>query len=161
MTLSINEELRRTFEKAALSHEAKFARSPDQWREIRELKIRCSDARTREHDLYAERYEARVETRYRQLVDEAGGRARMLKPSFAAIDRFSPEDLLRQAQRDVRASHSRRLMTIADYESRRMAAMLERFDGENGRRSMLRDAFDRAADPGLERQRRRLRPRDG
>lgn len=166
MGLSITEELRRTFALATLRREAESAQSPRQWRQLNELKTRCSEARAREEDLYAARYDARVEARRRQLIDMAGTRGRDFKPGFAGADRFSPEGTLNQAQRDVRLAHVRRLQRIDDYEHDTLKASLERFDGENRQRGVARDAFNEAADrranpdPNANPERHRRRPRE-
>lgn len=161
MPLSVNEELRRSFERAALSREARFAETPAQWRELAELKIRCAEARARENDLYSERYQARVELRLRQLIDEAGARTRTFRPRSAGADRFSPEDLQRQAQRNVRDAHARRLGRIDVYEGRQQSFLLMKFDAENRQRGVAGEALAREGAPARGPQRSGGRPRDG
>jgi hypothetical protein len=160
MPLSISEELRRTFELATLRKEAKDIRKPDQWRVIEQLRLRCGDARTKEKDLYAGRYLARVEQRRRKLIDEAGAVHRGLTPWGTGVDRFNPEDTLRQAQREVRLAHAGRLDRIDDYERKQLSLIVERYRRENGVRERVMADFGRAADrrSGIER-RNRIRDR--
>lgn len=154
MSLQIDQELRRIFELATLRREAQTIQSPQQWRRLRQLTVRCESARTKEKDLYATRYDSRVEARRRQLIAEAGAQRRDFKPWWGGADRFNPADLLRQAQRDVRDAHQRRIAQIDDYERRQLQIAVERSAGENRVRGSARAAFARAAD-------RRQRPFEG
>lgn len=151
MSLPIDQELRRIFELATLRREAQTIQSPRQWRRVQDLKVRCQDARVKEKDLYASRYDSRVEARRRQLIAEAGAQRRDFKPWWGGADRFNPADLLRQAQREVRDAHERRLVVIDDYERRQLKEVVERSAGENRMRGVARSAFARAVD-------RRVRP---
>lgn len=148
----IHLELRRVFELATLRREADKIQSGRQWQEVRNLKSRCSDARTMEKDLFAARYDTRVEARRRQLIAQAGSKTRDFKPVWAGVDRFSNADTLRQAQRDVRAAHERRIQQIDEYERVHLKGAVERFQAENRMRDIARTEFNRVAD-------RRARPR--
>ena len=156
MRLSVNEELRRTFELATLRKEAKAIKSPDQWWEIQDLRWRCIDAREKEKKLYLNRHSARVEQRRRQLIDEAGTVRREHKPGWAGSDRFDPDITFRQAQRDVRLAHARRIQRIDDFERDRLTVLVDRFREENRMRGVAVQEFGHAADRrGIERRRDR------
>jgi hypothetical protein len=157
MPLTINEEVRRTFELASLRREAKTINTPRQWREVSKMMTRCDDARTREKDLYVARYDSRVEVARRRLVNEAGRKSNDLQPRWATGDRFSPDATLRQAQRDVRAAHQARIERIDEIERKLLRALVQQFGRENAMRGLARESFDRAADrrTGLERRRPR------
>lgn len=161
MPLSVNEELRRTFELATLRKEAQIIRHPDQWKSVQELRVRCTEARKWEKDLYARHYHTRVEQRRRQLVDQAGAKHSRLVPWGGSVDRFSPAETLRQAQRDVRLIHAARIQRIDDFEHRHLNLLLERYARENGVREKVMSDFGRAADRRSGVERRRVRSRDG
>ncbi len=57
MRLSINNELRRIFELATLRREARTIIAPQRWADVTALRLRCDATRTREKDLYSERYQ--------------------------------------------------------------------------------------------------------
>ena len=156
--LSINEELKRAFQLASLRQQARFLTEPRQWRETSNLLMRCEAARTREKDLYQERYEARVENRRRKLIDEAGQVRREHRPVDQGRDRFDPQATLRQAHNDVRNAHAGRIARIEEFERAELGLIVERARRESALRGMAQGAFDRAADrrSGLDRR----RPRD-
>ncbi len=146
MVLSISEELRRAFELASLRLEAKSITEPRQWQAAGRLHSRCSDARTREKELYQARYDRRVEVRRRVLVDEAGKVRRDLRPWGGGHDRFDPQATLRQAHNDVRNAHAARIQRIDDFERLELARIVERARRENAIRGLARTEFQQAAD---------------
>lgn len=152
MTLSVQQELRRVFELASLQRLA-GGLSEEIQLEVVKLRARCDEARAREKDLFVERYDTRVELARRKIIDEAAAWRREFRPSWAPEDRFNSADTLRQAQREVRRAHHRRVERIDDYERTRLTALIERATKqENIPRP--REAFARAADPF-----KRLEPR--
>lgn len=146
MALSINEELRRVFELATLRREATSITEPHQWQAATRLQMRCTDARSREKDLYAVRYDRRVEARRRSIVDEAGKVRRDHRPWGEGHDRFDPQATLRQAHNDVRNAHAARIQRVDDYERLELARIVERARRENAIRGLATDDFQRAAD---------------
>lgn len=159
--MSLNEELRRTFEVAAMRREARHLETPRQWREANALLQRCAKARAHEKDLYLARYESRTEARHRRLIDEAGRQSGPgFRPFGVGADRFDPHALRMQAERDVRAAHAGRLIRIEEIERRGLAALLARSHQENGRRGQAREAFARASSPAGGMQPTRSRRQD-
>lgn len=146
MALSINEELRRAFELASLRLVAKSITEPHQWQAAARLHMRCTDARTREKDLYHARYDQRVEVRRRWLIDEAGKVWRDLRPWGEGHDRFDPQASLRQAHNDVRNAHAGRIQRINDYERLELGRIVERARRENAIRGLAANDFQQAAD---------------
>lgn len=146
MALSINEELRRAFELASLRREARSITAAHQWRAANQLQTRCSEARTREKDLYYTRYDRRVETRRRELIHEAGKVRRDHRPWGEGQDRFDPQATLRQAHNDVRNAHAARIARIDDYERGELAKIIERSRREAAIRGLAKDEFRRVAD---------------
>ncbi|MGE0279579.1 MAG: hypothetical protein AB7P20_03050 [Rhizobiaceae bacterium] len=154
MELSIADELNRAFDLAALRQEAKAIRSGHQWRKLIDLEVRCQEARRREHRLYIERYDTRVEVTRRRLVDEAGQKSWNLKPAWAAQDRFNAAATLRQAERQVRAAHDQRMGRIDEFQRRELKSLIEQSMRENNLLGMAREEFGRAVNrrSGMERR---------
>ena len=146
MALSINEELRRAFELATLRREARTISVPHRWNDVNTVMMRCNTARAREKDLYADRYNARVEVRRRQLIHEAGKVRREHRPWGEGRDRFDPEATRRQAQQDVRNAHAARIARVDEYERDGLKAIGERSRRESAVQGIARDNFQRAAD---------------
>lgn len=147
MTLTIKGELRRTFELAMLRKEVKALRTSRHLAQANNLILRSRALREREARLFAERYDTRVEIARRRLIDEAATPTRTLQPSWARPDRFHPADLLRQAQREVRAHHERRINRIKEAEARSLASLVRQAERDNGLRIFLIREFGRAVDP--------------
>ena len=82
MSLSIHDELRRTFELATLRQEARYIETPDQWKRAATLQMLCESVRTREKDLYAARYHSRVETRRAKLIADGAQVQRKFRPQI-------------------------------------------------------------------------------
>jgi hypothetical protein len=121
MTLPIGEEVYRAFDLATLRSRVSGAYQSLRWNdEVIALARRCDKARAREELLYQQQYQTRVEQARRRLIDAAGSKTREFKPWWAAEDRFSPDDLLRQARRAVRTQHEQRMARIDEYERRRL-----------------------------------------
>lgn len=148
-------ELHRTFELVTLRREAAALRSPEYWKETSDLKRRCQSARTREKDLFATRFDARVEQARRRIIDAAGSVTRDLKPGWAGEDAFSPDVTLRRAEREVRNRHERRIGRIDDFEATRLRDLVRAATIENERPAEPAEAFGRAADRRRERRRSR------
>ena len=146
MALSTNEEIRRIFELATMRREAEAIKTSHQWRKARSLVDRCWSARFREKKLYAERYQTRVEVRRLQLVNEAGAIGRDFQPAWGGGDKFSPEATKRQAERDVRAAHERRMQRIAQFEHGGLTGIMEECRHLDPHTGLAVDAFSRATD---------------
>ena len=160
MTLSIRDELKLTFDLATLRHEARSIKAPHQWHRATELIGRCLDARTREKELFAERYDGRVEMRRRQIIHEAGTVRAAPHPHWGGNDRFSPDVTLRQAQRDVRKAHNARIQRIDMIEHRGLDAICAQSRRENALRGKASNDFEKAVDRRTGEDRRRSRHRD-
>ena len=159
MRLSINNELRRIFELATLRREARTIIAPQRWADVTALRLRCDATRTREKDLYSERYQTRVGVRRRKLIDEAGAARREFQPWGVGRDRFDPQATRRQAERDVRIAHEARMMRIDEFECRQLGKIVERARKENALRTNAREIFESGPDrpAGIDRHRSRDR----
>lgn len=151
--LSINDELRNAFELATLRKDARSISDPEDLRQVARLRVRCDRLREREKELYAQRYDTRVEARRRQLIDEAGKVRRDLRPWGTGVDRFDPDATRRQAHHDVRNAHAARIAGIDARERRQLAGIVERARLKSLKGQVL-DDFERAADRRIGPERR-------
>lgn len=147
MALTIQEELRRTFELATLRQEAGTLRTSRHWSQVDALMTRSRALRERESRLFAERYDSRVEAARRRLLDEAAAPGRALRPRWAVHDRFDAAGLTRQARREVHAHHERRLGRIMEAEARALTEIVRQAGWQNDLQGQARDAFARETGP--------------
>lgn len=159
--MAIGNELRRAFHLAAMRKEYKDILTGRQRQQARELIERCDAARKREGSLYEARFLTRVEEARRKLIDQAGAIKKEFKPGWMGEDRFNKAATLRQAQRDVRAHHQRRIARIDSQESTQLSGLLTKARKENRIQGKARDAFNKTVDRrgGLERRQSRTRSR--
>lgn len=162
MTVPIQEELRRHFDLASLRREARALQTPEQWSEAQSITKRSNRAQAKEEALYTQRYDTRVEQARLRLIDQAGSKSRDFKPGWASDDHFSPDATLRQAHRDVKAAHDRRVNRIVDWERGALHGLIEQSMRENNQRGVAREDFGRVVDRNsdMERHGGRVRRRD-
>lgn len=166
MPSSIKDDLRRTFELASLRKIAAQVQTSRQWRLVEDVRVRSDNIRTKIKDEYAQQFATRVEIARRRIIDEAGAPIRELRPYGLGSDRFSIEDTLRQARREVRDQQQRRLDRIDEFERNALRELVKQFEREGALHGHARDAFtlaaERRATPhgGVESERRRSVQRD-
>lgn len=162
MDQPIADELRRQFDLASLRKEADALKTSRHWHQRAEIGRRTDRARTKEEQLYELRYETRVEQARLRLIDRAGKRSADLKPAWAGDDRFAPDATLRQAQREVRAAHERRLGQIDTFERSALRDLIRKAMRENNVSGRAQEAFTRMVDrrSGMERRGGWVRHRD-
>ncbi|GAB6843732.1 hypothetical protein HNR00_003412 [Methylorubrum rhodinum] len=147
MGSTLKDELRRTFALATLRQQAGTLRNGRHWSQVDALMARSRTLREREGQLFAERYDSRVEAARRRLLDEAAVPERALRPRWAGHDRFDEAGLLRQARREVQAGHERRLGRIMEAEARALTEIVRQAGWQNDLQGQARDAFAREAGP--------------
>ena len=157
--MTIGGELRRTFHLAAMRKEYKHILTGRQREQARKLIERCEDLRQREGKLYEARFLTRVEEARKKLIDQAGAVRKEFKPGWVGEDRFNKAATLRQAQRDVRAHHQRRIARIDSQESTQLSGLLKRAQKENRIQGKARDAFNKKVDRRGGQERRQSRSR--
>ena len=157
---SLSDEVRATFEKAALRHEAAKGLDGEEWARYRRIHS-DHDAQVRfEQRAFELEYRTRFEIARKRLIAKAGDRHLALKHRWFGQDRFDKAAIDRQADRDVRAAH-RNLLT--HLEARRNEALDALFaeSGQDKRlRDMPRDDFASAVDRRCGEERRRGRRRE-
>ena len=110
------------------------------------MRARCDEIRKRANAAYTRNYEKRVEITRQRIIDEAGQWVRTLRPYNFGNDRFAIDATLRQAQREVRDAHRRRLDRIDNFERDALRTLTEEFRRENEMQGRARDAFTLATD---------------
>lgn len=159
MSSDITDELNRRFDLAALRREAQTLKTSRQWKKAFDLTLRCGMARDKETRLYTSRYQSRVETVRRRLVDEAGEWNRDFKhPAFGA-DNFAPDTTLRQARREVERYHEARIARIDESERQKLREIVTQSMRENNLTGRAREDFLRATDRRDGKDRREGKPR--
>lgn len=146
MDMPVHEELRRQFDLVGLRREAGELRTTRQLNEAQDIRERSDRARAKEETLYVERYRTRIEQSARRLIHEAGSWSRDLTPEWAGQDRFAPDAILRQAEREVRHAHERRLQRIVDWERGTLGDLIEKSARENSIHGKAREDFSQAVD---------------
>jgi hypothetical protein len=158
MAMTLAEELRLTFDLASMRQEAKHIQTPRQWAMANDIGLQARKLRDTEKRLFVERYDSRVETAQRRLIDEGARQRREFKPVGTGADRFDRAAINRQAQRDVRAAHERRLTRIDRIELRELRMLVLQSGRENAIQGMARTDFNRASDRRAGPDRRRNGP---
>ncbi|MEM1287244.1 MAG: hypothetical protein AAGH60_02720 [Pseudomonadota bacterium] len=119
---------------------------PRDWGTMREIveghRMRMWEA----EEVYKIEYNTRVEVRLRKLVDRQGQKKRDHLHSHGMLDRFSPQDLLKQAQRDVRHDHEKHLARLRRQREQDMRGFLSKVRRKNAMQDKAKDSFNRAVD---------------
>ena len=144
--MSLREALARTFDLATLRHQARHLRKPEHWHKAQAITERARKARAKEIVSYRNQYESRVEVARRRLIEEAAARRRDFIPAFAFRDRFSKEDTLRQARRDVQRAHLKVMAKIDLVECAELDALVQKAKHENTLQHKTRNAFARTSE---------------
>jgi len=161
MGLGLGEEVRLAFRLATLRREASTVKTGPQWERTRAIGERCERLREEEKKLYRERYLTRVEVARKRLSNDAGKKTREYKPRFVGEDRLDKDALWRQAGREVKAAHRRRLAMIDREEARGLDQEMKRAYGENRCRNVAREDFNKTVDRRTSMERRvQTRKRD-
>ena len=159
----MHDDIRKAFGLAGLRREAMAKLNGEDWQAYRKIKDEIDAHRRFEQRDYKLNYKSRVEQERQSLIDKAGAKVRDFTPFWSRNDKFSPAATLRQAERNVRRAHQKRL---AQYDAREVGvseALVKRADHRNALREKPIQDFARAVDrrDGNERrQQRRIRTRD-
>lgn len=149
MALSIDSEHQRAFNLVILRKEADVLLTGRQWEKHNALVERCDNARQKEANLFEERFDARIATEHKRLINEAGSKTMSLKPASAQDDLFDRTALLSQAYTNVRNAHDSRIQNIEDFETIELKALLQTSSRENQIQGKSERSFNKAADRRL------------
>lgn len=154
MALSLTEEIRETFRKAALQREVAHGLSGDDWARYGDIQSDHDRRRSQEQRDYQREYDTRVETMRRRLIDQAGTADRTLAPRFLGRDRFDKDAIERQAHRNVRDDHDRVLARLEAEKEARLTLLLGAAQKHRDLGDLLRNDFAQATDRRLGDERR-------
>lgn len=143
--MSIDRELRRTFELASLKREAKTILTAGEWQTFRKIEEVHDAQRHAEERRYRDEYDTRVETERRRLIDAAGTKGRSFTHRWAGADRFDKDAIERQARRAVQEAHHRRLTAIDDMRAKDLGRLLKNCERSRSLSRQFQSDFSRAA----------------
>jgi hypothetical protein len=144
--MSIADELRETFRKAALQHEAAKGLGSEGWARYREILADHERLQRQERHDYYRQYQMRVEVMRARIIDKAASRDRPLLPRLIGRDRFSRAEIDRLAHRAVRMDHERTLSQLSEERDQRISELLEHAEKRRDMASEVKTAFADAAD---------------
>ncbi|OXT01627.1 hypothetical protein B7H23_01255 [Notoacmeibacter marinus] len=165
MAESLGLQIKRSFELAALTREAKIILSARGWRDYQLLDKHFAAQRRDLERNYASEYQSRVETVRKRLIDGRAAKTKEFKHRFLGSDRFDANALLRQAHRQVRTHHAGQLQGLEKRELGAKAAFLEQQRRLGRTRGKAQASFAKVArnnpdrSPSSDRPRTRARQR--
>ena len=159
MGIDISEELKRTFDLAALRREAAKTLTATEWKELQNIKKTHDDTRRFENRQYEMEYRTRVEVARKRLINQAGAKSKDFKHRWFGQDRFDKAAIHRQAQRNVRNQHHQLMAGIDQQESRAIRQLLDHCEKRTQLRDKPKKDFNQAADRRLSPDRRQAQSR--
>lgn len=157
MSLSTAQHVKQTFNLIALRRESDVLLTGRQWEKRNALVERCDKARKRETALFNERFDARIATQLKELINRAGSKTKEHKPVWASDDVFDKTANLAQADTSVRSSHQQRITRIDQFEERELESLMQSAARENALQGKAARSFNRTVDRRLGGE-RRVRP---
>ncbi len=146
MSFDVSEELRRTFDLAALRSEAQTLKTTHHWQQLSDIRTRHDALRLDEDKALEREWDKRVDIAYRKLMHGSAAAGRALSHPHAAQVQNSQEEMLRRAQRRVKAGHELRLIKIDESEAKETRALLKQAHRENNQSGKARYGFKKAAE---------------
>ncbi len=113
MSFDIETELKKTFDEAVMSHEAKSLRTTEDWQKLVEIRDAATERINEVTERYLDEYDTRVEIVRKRLIDKAGEQ-NFDHPAPVGRDKFDAKAINRQAHREVQQDHERVIAQIRD-----------------------------------------------
>lgn len=143
---SLVDDVRLIFDLASLKREASRNLGADDWNELQQINEKHESQRRFVERDFELSYGDRFAAARKQLIDEAGDKARHLVPRHIGRDRFDKEAIDRQARLQVRHAYRNALDRIDREEAHQIEALLERANQRNQPKETPLRAFARAID---------------
>lgn len=124
MSLSLAEQIKRTFDLASLRYEASLNLSDRDWQTYQRICGRYDEQRFSAERRYREEYDTRVEAARQTLLEKAGKKERSFIPWFGRTDRFDSAALERQAHREVQGRHRAAMWKLDEQEQDEIRSLL-------------------------------------
>ncbi len=159
MGFSITEELRRTFDLAALRLEAAKKLNREESKDYSKVKEGLDAARKHEDQRFRLEYNTRVDAARKRLMNDAASPVKDYVPRWARRDRFDQQAITRQAQVEVHDAHHKTMASLDRNEARSIDGLLERADERVRNQPKIARDFEKATDRRSGDERRASRPR--
>ncbi len=156
---SITEDLKQTFDLASLRQRGNSLTRPADWGKANEITKRYSRESSKQTKLYNRDFKTRVEKALQARINKAGAKTLTLKHRLFGSDNFDNVALTRQAHRDVKHDHSRRMSQLAARETQELNVVVSTAEQRDAKKQHLhekvRGDFQRATDQRSRSDRRR------
>lgn len=150
----LRQRLHRAFKEGSMKLEAERLQRPRDFGTMRAIveghRMRMWEANA----VYKAEYKTRVEVRMRELIDLRGKKTLDHRHPQGMADRFSPNDVRRQAERDVRHDHEKHLARLRRQREEDMRGFLRGVARKDAVQGKAKDGFTRAVDRRKGQQRR-------
>jgi hypothetical protein len=154
----LRQRLRQSFKASGLRVEAERLKRPVDRSSLSALmeahRLKIWEAR----EVYKIEYNTRVELRLRELIDHQGKKTLDHRHPQGMADRFSPHDLRRQAERDVRHDHEKHMVRLRNQRAHDIKVLIDKARREQAVQGKAKDGFTRATDRRDGRDRRAAKP---
>lgn len=159
MALNLSSEIRETFRKASLQHEAARGLNGDDWARYREIQDSHARRYRDEQREYESEYQTRLEQARKHLVDQAGTKRRTLSYRIFGRDGFNSHEIDRQAHRNVHGDHVRSLARLEAEQDTQLNTLFAAAEKRRELGAQLKQQFGEADDRRSGPERRRDPPR--
>lgn len=142
----LRQRMHKAFKASSMQLEAERLQRPGDWKSMRSLveahRMRMWEANA----VYKVEYNTRVELRMRDIMDLRGKKTFDHKHPQGMFDTFSPSDIRRQAQRDVRHDHNKHIARLRRVREHDLKVLMEKAQRKQTMQGKARDGFNRATD---------------
>ena len=146
MTTTYN-KIRDIYREAALSQIARKNLKGKEWEQYRKIRENAADQKERLQKDYKSEFDTRVEQERRRLLRSKGSPTQHLKyPKHFGYDQFDKESLNRQANRNVKARHEKRVSSLEKTEEQAVDSLIEKANKRNEKRGQAKNEFNRKVD---------------
>lgn len=161
MESSLSQDLQRTFNLAALRHEARALRTPADWEKGKDIRLRYKRETNKQMQQYYADYDTRISQVVKKLMNKAGAKNRDLTHRWFGTDKFNKDALMRQAHRAVQMDHDKRMSCLTDREINELDTLIETVEQRDRLYNKPTQDFSQASNRrnGQERRIRQSRPR--
>ena len=146
MSINISQELRQTFQLAALRKEARSLRTASDWEKGNEIITRYDRGRKKLNRQYYSEYDSHVEKVTQKLIDKGGAKEKNFVHRFLRSDNFDKSAIARQAHRIVQHDHQRRLSALDTRETSELEGLTRSAVERDQTREKPKQDFARAVD---------------
>ncbi|WP_375451673.1 hypothetical protein [uncultured Devosia sp.] len=144
--MSLTDDIRDTFRKAALQNEAAKGLNSDDWAQYRQILSDHERHKRDELQSHHGNYQTRLEAVRSYLIDQAASKGRPLLPRMLGRDGFNRAEIDRQAHRAVQDDHSQKLAQIDAGKDAKLKALTDGAQQRQVLKNQLKEDFAGATD---------------